>query len=171
VQDGFFEALHLSRASVFFLPMQKEIWRTVAMPAKVIFLVEDNPDDQALAVMALRKNHVANDVVTADDGVKAIDYLFSPASLAYPPALVLLDLKLPRMDGMEVLRRIRADARTRRLPVVALTSSREDRDLTDLYNLGVNSYVCKPVDFNKFIESVRQLGLYWLVLNEPPPGN
>jgi len=140
------------------------------MPAKVIFLVEDNPDDQALAVMALRKNNVANEVITADDGVKAIDYLFSPASLANPPALVLLDLKLPRMDGTEVLRRIRADARTRRLPVVALTSSREDRDLTEVYNLGVNSYVCKPVDFNKFIESVRQLGLYWLVLNEPPPG-
>ena len=139
------------------------------MSAKVILLVEDNPDDQALTYKALRKNHVANEVVTADDGLKAIDYLLGDGNSGNPPALVLLDLKLPKMDGLEVLRRIRGDERTRRLPVVVLTSSKEDRDLTESYNLGVNSYVCKPVDFNQFIEAVRQLGLYWLVLNEMPP--
>jgi len=139
------------------------------MSAKTILLVEDNPDDQALTLRALHKNHLANEVVTADDGIKAIEYLFGPTISANPPALVLLDLKLPKVDGLEVLRRIRADERTRRLPVVVLTSSKEDRDLTESYNLGVNSYVCKPVDFNQFIEAVRQLGLYWLVLNETPP--
>lgn len=139
------------------------------MSAKVILLVEDNPDDQALTLRALRKNHLANEVVTAEDGVKAIEYLSSPDVIANPPALVLLDLKLPKLDGLEVLRRIRAGEKTRRLPVVVLTSSKEDRDLTESYNLGVNSYVCKPVDFNEFIEAVRQLGLYWLVLNESPP--
>jgi len=139
------------------------------MSTKVILLVEDNPDDQALALRALKRNHLANEVITADDGIMAIDYLFGGDKRANLPALVLLDLKLPRMDGLEVLRRIRADERTRRLPVVVLTSSKEDRDLTESYNLGVNSYVCKPVDFNKLIEAVRQLGLYWLVLNETPP--
>jgi two-component system, response regulator len=139
------------------------------MSAKVILLVEDNPDDQALALKALKRNHVANEVVTAEDGVKAIDYLLGNDKAGNQPALVLLDLKLPKMDGLEVLRRIRGDERTRRLPVVILTSSREDRDRMESYNLGVNSYVCKPVDFNQFIEAVRQLGLYWLVLNEAPP--
>jgi two-component system response regulator len=139
------------------------------MSAKVILLVEDNPDDQALALEALKKNHVANQVVTAQDGVKAIDYLLDGDNAGNQPALVLLDLKLPKMDGLEVLRRIRGDERTRRLPVVILTSSREDRDRMESYNLGVNSYVCKPVDFNQFVEAVRQLGLYWLVLNEAPP--
>jgi two-component system response regulator len=139
------------------------------MSAKVILVVEDNPDDQALTLRALHKNHLANEVITAEDGIKAIEYLFGASANANPPALVLLDLKLPKVDGLEVLRRIRADERTRRLPVVVLTSSKEDRDLTESYNLGVNSYVCKPVDFNKFIEAVGQLGLYWLVLNESPP--
>jgi two-component system response regulator len=138
------------------------------MPAKSILLVEDNPDDQALTLRALKKNNLANEVVTADDGVKALEYLFNNKSSSLP-ALVLLDLKLPKVDGLEVLRRIRADDRTRRLPVVVLTSSKEDRDLMESYNLGVNSYVRKPVDFNEFMEAVRQLGLYWLVLNENPP--
>jgi two-component system, response regulator len=122
-----------------------------------------------LALEALKKNHVANQVVTAEDGVKAMDYLLGSENASNQPALVLLDLKLPKMDGLEVLRRIRSDERTRRLPVVILTSSREDRDRMESYNLGVNSYVRKPVDFNEFIEAVRQLGLYWLVLNEAPP--
>jgi two-component system response regulator len=138
------------------------------MPAKSILLVEDNPDDQALTLRALKKNNLANEVVTADDWVKALEYLFNNKSSSLP-ALVLLDLKLPKVDGLEVLRRIRADDRTRRLPVVVLTSSKEDRDLMESYNLGVNSYVRKPVDFNEFMEAVRQLGLYWLVLNENPP--
>jgi two-component system, response regulator len=139
------------------------------MHSKVILLVEDNPDDQTLTLSALSKNHLANEVVTAADGVKAMDYLFSPAATLNPPALILLDLKLPKVDGLEVLRRIRSDDRTRRLPVVVLTSSKEDRDLTESYNLGVNSYVRKPVDFTQFIDAVKQLGLYWLVLNESPP--
>jgi two-component system, response regulator len=138
------------------------------MRAKAILLVEDNPDDQALTLRALKKNNLANEVVTAEDGVKAVEYLFAGKDTRLP-ALVLLDLKLPKMDGLEVLRRIRADDRTRRLPVVVLTSSNEECDLMESYNLGVNSYVRKPVDFNEFMEAVRQLGLYWLVLNEPPP--
>jgi CheY-like chemotaxis protein len=139
------------------------------MGSKVILLVEDNPDDQALTLRALQKNNVANEVVTVDDGVKALDYLLGPQAAEALPALVLLDLKLPKVDGLEVLRQVRASERTRRLPVVILTSSREDRDLIQSYNLGVNSYVRKPVDFNQFIEAVKQLGLYWLVLNENPP--
>jgi len=139
------------------------------MNSKVILLVEDNPDDQALTLRALRKNNLANEVITANDGAEALDYLFDAARASGLPALVLLDLKLPKIDGLEVLRRIRADERTRRLPVVVLTSSKEDRDLTESYNLGVNSYVRKPVDFTEFMEAVKQLGLYWLVLNEVPP--
>ena len=144
------------------------------MTAEVILLVEDNPDDEALTILALKRNNITNDVVVARDGVEALDYLFatgvhSGRDVNELPQLVLLDLKLPRADGHEVLRRIRADERTRRLPVVVLTSSKEDQDLIDSYNLGANSYIQKPVDFTQFTEAVRQLGLYWLVLNEPPP--
>ncbi|WP_461481291.1 response regulator [Porticoccus sp.] len=142
------------------------------MNTKPILLVEDNPDDQQLALRAFRKSNLRNEVILADDGVKALDYLFGtgPYSGGAPPelpAVVLLDLKLPRKDGLEVLREIRADARTRLLPVVIVTSSREERDLINGYSLGANSYVRKPVDFNEFLEAVTQLGLYWLLLNEP----
>jgi two-component system response regulator len=144
------------------------------MSNKIILLVEDNPDDQALTLRALRKNNLANEVVMARDGVEAIEFLFGSdadfgRSSPILPALVLLDLKLPKLDGLEVLRRIRDSARTRRLPVVVLTSSKEEQDLITSYNLGANSYVRKPVDFNEFMEAVRQLGLYWLVLNETAP--
>ena len=139
-----------------------------------ILLVEDNPDDEALTLRALKKNNILNEVVVAHDGVEALDYLF--VSGAYEgrdstvhPQLVLLDLKLPKVDGLEVLRKVRADDRTRLLPVVILTSSNEQRDLINGYGLGANSYILKPVDFSRFIEAVRQLGLYWLILNEPPP--
>lgn len=141
---------------------------------RVILLVEDNPDDEALTLRALRTANVSHEVVVARDGVEALDYLFGtgrhtgrdPGRL---PEVVLLDLKLPRLDGLEVLRRIRADERTRLLPVVILTSSTEDRDRIESYRLGSNSYVRKPVDFGQFAEAVRQLGLYWLLLNQPPP--
>ena len=141
---------------------------------KVILLVEDNPDDEALTLRALTKANVRNAVVVARDGVEALDYLFATGAHAgrdrrQVPELVLLDLKLPRVDGLEVLRRLRADADTRLLPVVILTSSNEERDLIDGYSLGANSYVRKPVDFGQFAEAVRQLGLYWLVVNQPPP--
>jgi two-component system response regulator len=140
---------------------------------RIILLVEDNPDDEALTLRAFRKSNVANRVVVARDGVEALDYLFSTGSHAGRdphdvPQLVLLDLKLPRIDGLEVLRRIRSDERTRLLPVVILTSSREQQDLLDGYGLGANSYVQKPVDFAKFLQAVEQLKLYWLVLNETP---
>ena len=139
-----------------------------------ILLVEDNPDDVDLTLRAFRKNKIANDVAVAKDGVEALDYLFSTGTHAGReaskiPTLVLLDLKLPRLDGFEVLKRIRADERTRLLPVVILTSSREEQDLVAGYANGANSYIRKPVDFDQFIEAIRQLGLYWLVLNEPPP--
>lgn len=139
-----------------------------------ILLVEDNPDDEALTIRALHKNNIVNEVVVARDGVEALDFLFGAGAEAEEkprglPQLVLLDLKLPRVDGLEVLRRIRSDPRTRLLPVVVLTSSREERDLVESYSLGANSYVRKPVDFVEFTEAVRQLGLYWLLLNEPPP--
>jgi len=144
------------------------------MAEKVILLVEDNPDDEKLTVRALKKNNIANEVAIARDGVEALDYLFGTGAhlgrdVRLLPALVLLDLKLPKIDGHEVLRRIRADERTKRLPVVMLTSSKEEQDLTAGYNGGVNSYIRKPVDFTEFTEVVRQLGLYWLVLNEKPP--
>ena len=142
---------------------------------KSILLVEDNPDDEALTKRAFQKNNIANNVVVARDGVEALEYLFGtgPHAGRGPhdlPQLVLLDLKLPRIDGLEVLRRIRADARTRLLPVVVLTSSREEQDLVSSYSLGCNSYVRKPVNFDEFLESARQLGLYWLLLNESPIG-
>jgi CheY-like chemotaxis protein len=140
----------------------------------VILLVEDNPDDEALTLRALQKNNIKNEVVVAHDGVEALDYLFGTGNYAgrdttLIPQVVLLDLKLPKVDGLEVLRQLRADERTKLLPVVILTSSVEQQDLLRGYDLGANSYVRKPVDFNEFIEAIRQLGLYWLILNERPP--
>lgn len=137
-----------------------------------ILLVEDNPDDEALTLRAFKKNKIANEVVVARDGVEALDYLFGTGvhagrDTANAPAVVLLDLKLPRIDGLEVLRRLRADDRTRLLPVVVLTTSKEQQDIHEAYSLGANSYIRKPVDFEKFIHAVGQLALYWLVLNEP----
>jgi CheY-like chemotaxis protein len=137
------------------------------MHAKTILLVEDNPDDEALTLRALKKNNLINEVIVAHDGAAALDYLFGqPQAL---PAVVLLDLKLPKVDGLEVLKAIRQNPATQLLPVVILTSSREEQDLVNSYRLGANSYIRKPVDFVKFSEAVRQLGLYWLVLNEVPP--
>ena len=140
----------------------------------VILLVEDNPDDEVLTLRALRRANVGNDIVVAHDGVEALDYLFGTGAhvgrdIRELPHVMLLDLKLPRIDGLEVLRRVRADDRTRILPVVILTSSIEERDRIEGYRLGANSYVQKPVDFTEFVEAVRQLGLYWLLLNQPPP--
>jgi CheY-like chemotaxis protein len=145
------------------------------MQNKVILLVEDNPDDEVLMLRALKKNNILNDVVVARDGVEALDYLFGTGMYAgrdprVLPQVVLLDLKLPKVDGLEVLRRLRADERTCLLPVVILTSSKEEQDMVTGYRLGANSYVRKPVDFIHFAEGVRQLGMYWLVLNEAPPG-
>jgi two-component system response regulator len=139
-----------------------------------ILLVEDNPDDVALTLRALKKNNIANEVIVAKDGVEALDYLFGEGAYAgrdanNVPAVILLDLKLPRIDGLEVLERLRKDERTNFAPVVVLTSSREEQDLVRSYKLGANSYIRKPVDFTQFSEAVRQLGLYWLVLNEPVP--
>jgi CheY-like chemotaxis protein len=136
------------------------------MNDKTILLVEDNPDDEALTLRAFAKQNICNTVEVARDGAEALEMLNRTAEL---PQVVLLDLKLPKIDGLEVLRRIRADARMKLLPVVILTSSREDEDVTRGYALGANSYVRKPVDFTQFSEAVRQLGLYWLVLNERPP--
>ncbi len=141
---------------------------------KTILLIEDNPDDQELTLRAFKKNNILNEVVIANDGVEALDYLFGTGKYAgrdlnVMPTVTLLDLKLPRIDGLEVLRRLRAHPRTKLLPVVIMTSSREDRDILSGYGLGANSYISKPVDFEKFIEAVGQLGLYWLLLNESPP--
>jgi CheY-like chemotaxis protein len=141
---------------------------------KVILLVEDNPDDEALTLRALKKNNIKNEVVVAHDGAEALDYLFGTGkhagrNLDVLPQVVLLDLKLPKVEGLEVLRRVRADKRTKLLPVVILTSSNEEQDRIDGYGLGANSYVRKPVDFSQFLDAARQLGLYWLILNEPPP--
>lgn len=144
------------------------------MKDKIILLVEDNPDDEVLTLRALRQNNILNEVVVARDGVEALDYLFATGANSgrdanIIPQVVLLDLKLPKIDGFEVLKRIRTDSRTKLLPVVILTSSKEEKDLINGYSLGANSYICKPVDFENFVEAVRKLGLYWLVLNEAPP--
>jgi two-component system response regulator len=144
------------------------------MTDKVILLVEDNPDDELLTLRALRKNGVTGEVVVARDGVEALDYLFGTGAHAgrdtsVMPQLILLDLKLPKIDGFEVLRRLRADERTRLLPVVILTSSSEQQDMLEGYGLGANSYVRKPVNFEQFVRAVEQLKLYWLILNEAPP--
>lgn len=144
------------------------------MVSRPILLVEDNSDDEALTLRALKKNNIQNEVVVARDGVEALDYLFGTGAhagrdLDRMPQLILLDLKLPKVDGLQVLQKLRADARTRLLPVVILTSSKEQQDLVEGYRLGANSYVRKPVDFTQFIEAVRQLGLYWLILNESAP--
>ena len=140
------------------------------MNNKVILLVEDNARDEALTLRALKKSNVANDVIVARDGVQALDYFFGDDNETNEvPQMVLLDLKLPKVNGLEVLRRLRADERTRSLPVVIFTSSSEDEDVITSYSLGANSYVRKPVDFERFLEATRQLGLYWLVLNETPP--
>lgn len=137
---------------------------------KSILLVEDNPDDEALTLRALRKNNMLNEVAVVRDGQEALDYFFGEkASANLAPTLMLLDLKLPKIDGLEVLRRIRAEPRTALLPVVILTSSKEEQDIINGYKLGANSYIRKPVDFNQFMEAIRQLGLYWLVLNELAP--
>jgi len=141
---------------------------------KVVLLVEDNPDDVDLTLRAFRKSNLLNEVVVTKDGVEALDYLFGAGAYAgrdtsVPPQVVLLDLKLPRLNGLEVLRRLRADERTQLLPVVVLTTSSEEQELIESYRLGANSYVRKPVNFIQFTEAVKQLGLYWLVLNEQPP--
>jgi two-component system response regulator len=144
------------------------------MSEKVILLVEDNPDDEELTLRALKKNNIQNDVVIARDGAEALDYLFGTGAyagrdLSQVPSVTLLDLKLPKVDGLEVLKRIREHEQTKFLPVVILTSSKEEQDLIKGYSLGANSYIRKPVDFSQFIDAVRQLGLYWLLLNEAAP--
>ncbi len=144
------------------------------MKERVILLVEDHPDDEELTMRALAKNNILNQVVVARDGVQALEYLLGTGAHAgrdttVMPQLILLDLKLPKIDGLEVLRRLRADERTRFLPIVILTSSKEEQDLIKSYKLGANSYVRKPVDFIEFTKAVQQLGLYWLILNEPVP--
>ena len=144
------------------------------MSMPILLLVEDNADDEALTLRALKKNNLHNEVVIARDGVEALDYLFGTGvhagrDLTIMPQVILLDLKLPKVDGLQVLQRLRANEQTRLLPVVILTSSKEQQDVISGYSLGANSYVRKPIDFSQFMESVRQLGLYWLIVNEPPP--
>lgn len=144
------------------------------MSYKMILLVEDNVDDEALTLRALNKSKIANKIVVVRDGAEALEYLFCTGAYADRdpldlPQVILLDLKLPKVDGLEVLRQLRAQPRTHMLPVVILTSSKEDQDLVNAYSNGANSYVRKPVDFNQFVEAISQLGLYWLVLNEAPP--
>ncbi len=143
------------------------------MNKKIILLVDDNPDDVKLTMRALKKSNIVNEIVVAEDGIEALDYLFGRGKyagrdLSLKPQVILLDLKMPKMDGLELLRHIRADERTQPLPVVILTTSSEDRDRIESYKLGANSYIRKPVDFTQFVVAVQQLGLYWLVLNEAP---
>jgi CheY-like chemotaxis protein len=143
------------------------------MSHNIILLVEDNPNDAKLTVHALEKSNLVNEIVVARDGAEALDYLFGTGAYegrdtSVMPMIVLLDLKLPRVDGFEVLQRLRSEERTRFLPIVVLTSSKEEKDIIESYSLGVNSYVCKPVDFSGFMDAARQLGLYWLLLNESP---
>jgi len=144
------------------------------MTERYILLVEDNPDDEELTLLSLRKNNLAHEIVVVRDGVEAIEYLFGAGQYAgrdvsRMPTVILLDLKLPKLDGLGVLKRLRADERTRTLPVVVLTSSSQDADVIASYNLGANSYVRKPVEFGAFVEAVSSLGLYWVLLNRPPP--
>lgn len=155
-------------------PSEMRTSRRLGVDNGIILLVEDNLDDQTLTLRALEKNNIRNEIVIANDGVEALDYLFGTGTYAHrdaedPPLLVLLDLKLPKVDGLQVLAKLRADPRTELVPVVILTSSSEQRDLAAGYRTGANSYVRKPVDFKEFTEAVRQLGLYWLLLNQPPP--
>jgi two-component system response regulator len=144
------------------------------MTERYILLVEDNPDDEELTLLSLRKNNLAHEIVVVRDGVEAIEFLFGNGQyagrdLSRTPTVILLDLKLPKLDGLGVLKRLRADERTRMLPVVVLTSSSQDADVIASYNLGANSYVRKPVEFGSFVEAVSSLGLYWVLLNRPPP--
>lgn len=144
------------------------------MGEKVILLVEDNADDEALTLRALKKNSILNEVVVARDGVEALDYLYGTGKyvgrdISQLPSVTLLDLKLPKIDGLEVLKKVRANEVTKLLPVLILTSSKEEQDLINGYSLGANSYIRKPVDFSQFSEAIRQLGMYWLLLNEPAP--
>ncbi len=141
---------------------------------RTILLVEDNPDDVELTLRALKQHNIRNEIVVVRDGAEALDYLFATGAYSdrdttEMPAVVILDLKLPKVDGLEVLQRIRADERTKLVPVVILTSSKEEKDMINGYKLGANSYVQKPVDFTQFSEAIQQLGLYWLLINEPPP--
>jgi two-component system response regulator len=144
------------------------------MTEKIILLVEDNPDDVELTLRAFKKNNILNRVIVAHDGVEALDYLFGTGMYVGRdakelPVVVLLDLKLPKIDGLEVLKRVRGNERTRLIPVVILTSSAEEKDVINGYSLGANSYIRKPVEFDQFVEAMRHLGLYWLLWNEPPP--
>ena len=143
-------------------------------PDKVILLVEDNPDDEALTLRALKQSKLANEIVITRDGNEALEFLFAAGKyegrdVSHTPAVILLDLKLPKLSGLEVLQQLRADPRTRLIPVVVLTSSSEDEDMMRSYELGANSYVRKPVVFGRFADAVSQLGLYWMLLNQPPP--
>jgi two-component system response regulator len=150
--------------------------REIAVGSKVILLVEDNGDDEKLTLRAFKKKNISNPFVVARDGQEAMDYLFGTGSHSGRnvndlPSVILLDLKLPKLDGLEVLKRVRADSRTKHVPVVVLTSSKEEQDLVASYDLGANSYIRKPVDFEKFVEVAGTLGLYWLLWNEPPPAS